>query len=194
MGIEANRVACIVLAAGRSKRFGPADKLAASIDGRPLLHRVLATLNAFDFAQKIVVCQPTTLDSAGLGFDRVDVERAEGLQSDSLRTGLQALYGDPLDGILIALGDMPAVSGAHIRRLLDRFDAHDRRCVVASALGDARVPPALFAVELANELASITGDEGARSLLRQAVAVAVAEAELIDIDTPGDLERASRIR
>lgn len=194
MAIDANRVTCMVLAAGRSERFGPADKLAVDIDGRPLLHHVLATLNAFDFAQKIAVCQPTTLDIAGLGFERVDVERAEGLQSDSLRTGLRALRGDPLGGILIALGDMPAVSSAHIRRLLERFEAHDRRCVIASALGDARVPPALFAMGFANELASMTGDQGARSLLRQAVAVQVAGAELVDIDTPGDLERASRMR
>ncbi len=190
MGIAANQVACIVLAAGRSERFGTADKLAAELCGKPLLHHVLETLNSFDFAQKIVVCQPTTLDVAGLGFDRVDVDRAEGLQSDSLRTGIRALRTAPLAGILFALGDMPAVSRNHIRRLLEQFDAHDERCVVASDMDDARVPPSLFAIGLVDDLADMVGDTGARSLLRKAVLVRASRAELLDVDTPDDLERA----
>jgi molybdenum cofactor cytidylyltransferase len=192
MGIAANQVACIVLAAGRSKRFGTADKLAAELFGRPLLHHVLETLNAFDFAQKIVVCQPTTLDVAGFGFDRADVDSAEGLQSDSLRTGIRALRTAPLAGILFALGDMPAVSHDHIHRLLEQFDAHDERCVVASDLEGARVPPALFAIGLVDDMVGMTGDRGARSLLRKAVSVRASRAELVDVDTPDDLERASK--
>lgn len=192
MGIAANRVACIVLAAGRSERFGPADKLAAQLHGKPLLHHVLETLEALDFAQKLVVCQPTTLSIAGLCFDRVDVDRADGLQSVSLRAGLRALLRAPLAGILVALGDMPAVSRNHIDRLLDRFDPHDERCVVASSIDEVRLPPALFAIGLLDELADMTGDAGARSLLRNAVLVRVARNELLDVDTPDDLERASR--
>lgn len=193
MGIAANRVACIVLAAGRSQRFGPADKLAAQLHGRPLLHHALEMLNGLDFAQKIVVCQPTTPDVADYGFDRVELETADGQQSDSLRAGVRALRPGPLAGILIALGDMPSVSRAHVHHLLDRFEMHDDRCVVASEMDHSRVPPALFAVGLTDELARMTGDRGARPLLRQALSVPVARAELLDVDTLDDLEKASRM-
>jgi molybdenum cofactor cytidylyltransferase len=122
----------------------------------------------------------------------VDVDRAEGLQSDSLRTGIRALRTAPLAGILFALGDMPAVSHDHIHRLLEQFDAHDERCVVASDLEGARVPPALFAIGLVDDMVGMTGDRGARSLLRKAVSVRASRAELVDVDTPDDLERASK--
>jgi molybdenum cofactor cytidylyltransferase len=195
MGIAAGKVACIVLAAGRSERFGDGDKLAAELDGKPLLHRVLAMLGGFDFAQKIVVCQPTTLDLGGLGFDRVEVETTGGLQSDSLRAGIHALQADARAGmlaaILIVLGDMPAVSREHIQRLLDRFEATDARCIVASSTGANRMPPALFGIGLSKDLAGLSGDKGARSLLEEAVPVVAMRAELADIDTLDDLQRIS---
>ncbi len=190
MGIVANSIACIVLAAGRSERYGKADKLAAHLDGKPLLHHVLATLGGFDFTRKIVVCRPDSLDVSGRGFERVDVAAVE--QSASLRAGIVALDDHPCDGILVALGDMPAVTGAHIDRLLACFDPGDDRCVVASTKGDASMPPAVFARGMADELARLTGDQGARPLLRKAVRVVVAEDELIDVDTLADLERLSK--
>ncbi len=193
MGISANRVGCIVLAAGRSERFGPTDKLAADFRGRPLLHHVLETLCAVGFAQKIVVCRPATPDISGLGYDRLEVGPTDSRQSDSLRAGIRTLHAYALDAFLIALGDMPAITEAHINRLLDQFDPDDLRCVIASASGETRGPPALFAAGLAGELASIAGDQGARTLLRRAVAVHAPSAELIDVDTPGDLGRAAEI-
>ncbi len=191
MGIAVNQVACIVLAAGRSTRFGDADKLAAVLHGVPLLHHILAMLDGFDFARKIVVCQPGGPDVSGLGFERLDVAGVDTLQSDSLRAGIGALGARPKGGILLALGDMPAVSRAHIDRLLARFDSGDDRCVVASATGDVCLPPAVFAGGLAGELAGMTGDQGARPLLRGAVPVPVSDTELVDVDTPADLERVS---
>jgi molybdenum cofactor cytidylyltransferase len=191
MGIAANRVACIVLAAGRSERYGHRDKLAAELGGKPLLHHVLSTLNGFDFAQKIVVCRPTTPDVSGKGFDRVETAVSEGLQSDSLRTGIRALHGDRLAGFLIALGDMPAVSREHVQRLLDGFQVHDLRYAIASGAGDVCGPPAVFAIGLTESLARLDGDQGARSLLLGAALIQTSPNELFDVDTPADLERAS---
>jgi len=194
MGIAANKVACIVLAAGRSTRFGDTDKLATLFHGVPLLHHILGTLGRFDFARKIVVCQPAGPDVSALGFDRIEIAGVDTLQSDSLRAGIGALGDHPVAGILLALGDMPAVSRAHIDRLLGRFDPGDDRCVVASAMGDACLPPAVFASGLAGELARMTGDQGARPLLRGAVPIPVSHVELVDVDTPADLERMSTPR
>jgi len=191
MPIAVNKIGCIVLAAGRSERFGKADKLAADLDGKPMLHHVLSMLCSVGFAQQILVCQPATVDVSGLGFERVDIETAGGLQSDSLRAGLRALRTDGLAGILVALGDMPCVSREHIQRLLERFQVDDPRCIVASGSDGVGLPPALFSLALLEDLARMTGDKGARSLLRDAVLVPTEPAELADVDTPEDLERVS---
>ena len=53
------RIAAIVLAAGASRRFGPADKLMADINGVPLLSMVLQRFNRDIFAETIVVIDPT---------------------------------------------------------------------------------------------------------------------------------------
>jgi molybdenum cofactor cytidylyltransferase len=93
--------------------------------------------------------------------------------------------------VVIALADMPRVTATHVYRLLDSADKSD--CVIASSDGTTPHPPALFGADRFDALLDITGDQGARDLIRAGRHVVTTPAELIDVDTPEELEELRRL-
>lgn len=183
--IEAERVALILLAAGRSRRFGADDKLMAPYLGRPLGLHVVVALEAVPFCDRIAVVSETQLDLAPCGYRVVrNDDPAAGL-GRSLRLGMAAAAAGKADAVMIALADMPRVTATHIYRLLDR--AEGSAAIVASSDGVDPRPPALFGSDHFAALLTSQGDIGARELVRRGHHVVTSPAELVDIDTPDQL-------
>lgn len=180
MAIAIERVAVVLLAAGRGERFG-GDKLAAPFRGRPLGEHAAAMLAGLPFAAHIAVIGPSAVDLAALGFDCRRAP-ADAPMSASLKLGIAAAAETGCDACLVALADMPLVPASHIRALLA---AHDG-VLTATLAGDIRMVPALIARSVFASIAALRGDQGARALLRDAPGVAAPPAWLLDIDTPGD--------
>src|SRR3546814_2492452 len=57
---------------------------------------------------------------------------------------------------------------------------------------DLRMPPALFGAEWFEMLQQLNGDQGARSLISRATLVVARPEDLVDIDSPADLERSMK--
>lgn len=185
MAIAAERVTAVLLAAGRGDRFG-GDKLALAFRGQPLGLHAAAMLAAIPFAAHIAVTGPSAVDLAAPGFDcRAAPPGAP--MSLSLKLGVAAAAELDCDACLIMLADMPLVPAAHIRALLA---AHDG-ALTATLSGSTRMVPALISRAAFPLVATLTGDQGARALLRDAPGVAAPPAWLIDIDTPEDAARNS---
>lgn len=183
MAIGVERVAVVLLAAGRSARFG-GDKLAAPFRGRPLGTHAAAMLAAIPFAAHIAVTGPSVVDLAALGFD-CRAAPPDAPMSLSLKIGIAAAEATGCDACLIALADMPMVPAAHIHALLA---AHDG-ALTATLSDEVRMVPAVIARAAFPLVATLSGDQGARALLREALGVAAPPAWLVDIDTPGDAAR-----
>lgn len=180
-GIAPARVVAILLAAGRSRRFGDGDKLGAMLADRPLVHHAAATLARIDFARRIAV----VARGASLALDGFDIVESEGevSQSASLKAGLTAAGG--ADAVLIALGDMPLVTVAHIEALMAAFDGR----VAATRCEGRLMPPALLGPDAMRRAMTVAGDRGARAMLGGGVAVDAAAEMLVDVDTPAMLAR-----
>jgi molybdenum cofactor cytidylyltransferase len=187
--ITAEAVAVVLLAAGRSTRFGSRDKLAAPLGDLPLGLHAARMLAALPFAARIAVVGPAGPDVAAYGFEMVvNADRDVG-QSRSIRLGLARARPVEPEAVLIVLADMPFVSRAHIEALMARFDGtHD---VVGSTDGHHRSPPVLIGAARFPTIAALSGDAGARTLLQTASVVAASPAELADVDTLADLLRVS---
>ena len=194
------RIAALVLAAGRSSRFGRGNKLLVALDGRPLLAHVVGAVVASRLEPVIVVIghESEQMKQVLKGYDIVLVHNRDytGGLSTSLRRGIAALPQD-IDAVLICLADMPAITADHIGRLVGRFDpAHGRRIGVPTYHGK-RGNPVLWDKRFIREMNRITGDIGARELVANHAKL-VYEVEmpdrsvLIDIDTPADLAAAAR--
>lgn len=186
--IDARNIAAILLAAGRSKRFGREDKLMALLGGEPLALHAARTITELAPGRRIAVCESVGCPLAGrlaaLGYEIVVNAHPERGLSQSLARGIAA--ADTAEAALICLADMPFVTTAHLGVLLERFDA-SAAPVIASARGTMPMPPALFARSLFSALQSGEGDRGGRALLSRAALVIADAAELADIDRPSDL-------
>ena len=181
-------VALILLAAGRSRRFGPAHKLEQDLVGTPVGLHVVKTLEALSFAARIAVIGPSAPDYGRFDFRVVENPDPDAGMSGSIALGISAAKAANIGAALIMLADMPLVTESHVRRLLCAYD-HENSIITSVADGKM-MPPTLFGSAHFNRLASLTGDAGARDLLSRAKRIAAPSETMIDIDTPDDLEVA----
>ena len=179
------RTALILLAAGKSERFGLSDKLGAPFLGKPLGYHVVTALAAVPFGTRIAVCDGGELDYAARGYGIVFNDRAEPGVSYSVRLGMRAARAQGCDAVLLALADMPRVTAAHIYRLFDASNGADT--VVASSDGTQPRPPALFGAAHFDTLETLEGDYGARHLILAGKHVVTNADELVDVDTEEEL-------
>lgn len=179
----------IVLAAGRSTRFGRANKLLAPFRGKPLAAHAADAMRGVTLVHRLAVVQDEALVPVFEGFDIVRPEIGSG-QAASVVAGVTRAMSMGAGRVLIALADMPFVDAALMQAVLDRCD--DR--FGAGAVG--YMPPAAFPAARFADLLALTGDRGAGSLLRdlpEGALVAAPPLASLDIDTRDDLERLDQV-
>ena len=166
------RVAAIVLAAGAARRMRGRDKLLEPVAGRPALRAAVEAALASRADTVAVVLQPGAgarrAALAGLDVRLVEApDWAEGMAA-SLRAGLAAVAAEA-DAAVILLADMPEVGAAEIDRLIAAFDPAEGREICRAVSVDG-VPghPVLIGRRFFESLAALTGDRGAREVLRDA--------------------------
>jgi CTP:molybdopterin cytidylyltransferase MocA len=160
------------------------------LGGRPLVAHALSAALGSGLTPVVVVVS----DDRVAGSLPATVQLARNLApeagiSSSLHAGLCALEPDPeIDGAVIGLADQPLVGADAYRRLARAYD-DGARLAVATYEG-VRGNPVLIGREHWPEALALTGDEGARVLLRRLGAVEVrcdGTGEATDVDTPEDL-------
>jgi molybdenum cofactor cytidylyltransferase len=194
---EGQRVAAVILAAGRSTRMGGPNKLLADIGGRPLV-RIAAEEALASRARPVIVVtghqrEKVEAALAGLKVERVhNPDFADGL-STSLKAGLAAVPED-VAGAVILLGDMPQVRASLVDRLIGAFDPERGALVVLPTIAGKRGNPVVWSRRFFPELMGLEGDVGARHLIgRYTEAVTEValtdQAALVDVDTPEALSK-----
>lgn len=188
------RVAAIVLAAGAGRRMRGADKLLEPVDGVPVLARAVAAATGSQADETVVVLPPAATARraavARLGAAVVEApDWTEGMAA-SLRAGLAAVAGRA-DAVVVLLADMPEVGARAVDRLIAAFDPEEGREICRAVTAEG-VPghPVLFGRRFFETLASLTGDRGAREVIRDAgefvTEVTTGEGAVVDLDTPED--------
>jgi molybdenum cofactor cytidylyltransferase len=193
------QVAGLVLAAGRSRRMAPLNKLlVADSQGVAMVTRVVDNVIASGVRPVLVVTghERERVEEALAGRPILFVhaeDYAEGL-SASLKAGLAALPPEP-EGVLVALGDMPLVDSGVMARLLAAFDPEEGRAIVQPTFRGKQGNPVLWGREFLPEMMAITGDVGARQLVGKhadrLIEVEVADDGVLrDFDTVDSLKTA----
>jgi len=178
----------VLLAAGKSQRFGDiGSKLDQEFLGKPLGLHVAVALEDMPFRERLAVIGGQELDYARHGFRVEHNPDREAGMATSVQIGVRRAQELGAEAVLIALADMPRVTAAHIYRIFDASEGD--MTVVASSDGVAPKPPALFGSGQFQCLLDLAGDTGARELVKGGRHVVTTPAELIDVDTPGELER-----
>lgn len=190
-----NKVYMAVLAAGASRRFGEKDKLAARFRGKPLGEHVCdnAPMDRFAKGNAVVITaiidHPCRTAWEKAGFQLALNARADDGMGTSVALAALLAMQAKANALLIALADMPFVPRAHFEYFIAACRKPDD--IIASKSGAARMPPAIFGRNRIDALTRLSGDTGARALLKDARTIECPPEWLIDIDTPEALARHS---
>lgn len=169
----------LVLAAGRATRFfasgGQVNKLQASLAGVPVLDHVLRAVEASGLAVHIV------RSAAGEGM------------GDSIAAGVRATAH--ANGWLVLPGDLPLITPSSLQQVAQALAEHT---VVVPFYQGQQGHPVGFNAECFAQLAALTGEKGAASVVRsrreaeQVLRLELDDVGIVsDIDTLTDLARAA---
>ena len=184
-------VGVLLLAAGRSRRYGSDKRLAIMEDGRRLLDVSVSRVISSGLPLLVCVGKGDTELLADLTSRHIPCVASPNCASGMGSTLADGMASVPTSwtAVIIALADMPMIESATYR-------------LVANALGQGRIVTPVYQGQRGHpvgfdqcyfdSLKSLCGDQGARHLLdtnRAAVfALQVNDAGvLVDVDTPGHL-------
>jgi molybdenum cofactor guanylyltransferase len=192
------RVGAVVLAGGRSSRFG-SDKLAADFDGRPLLRHAIDGVRAIAGVVVVVVAPgaaPPLPDGVRVAHDARPFDGPLA----GLAAGLAAI-GPDVERVVVVGGDMPRLVPAVLRRLVAALVGDPAAVLAVLAVGDDR-PPLPMAIDARRGTVAVTdllerGERRLRALTEDQGPVVVPEvawraddpagSSLLDIDEVADL-------
>ena len=186
------RLGCVVLAAGRSRRFGE-NKLLQPLGGRPVLAHALSALPRERFERVVVVTSSREVEELCHERGFSCLRYPGGPQSESIRLGIGDMR--EMDGCLFVMGDQPLCTRESMENMVDAFLYHPE-AVIRLAWGNTSCSPVLFPQKYFASLEGLRGEQGGMwvvgSMKAKVILVqAKDEGELWDIDTRQDLERAA---
>ncbi len=193
-----DRMACVILAAGESKRFG-SPKLAAGFGRGTLLGAVLrnARSSGFDSIFLVVGHQADMLllSLGEAALNGVEIVRNPAFRSgmgSSVRAGIEAVESRGFDSAAIMLGDKPLAGPETIGPVLHAY-RRSAASICAAVCSGTPGHPAVFRKRFFADLKVIPGDRGARGIMEancdRVLAVDVDPSTQQDVDVRDDLER-----
>lgn len=184
----------ILLAAGKSERFGSNKLLHPVTDNRPMLLVTAGKLVSVLPGSIVVINQQLislTAELEQLGLHVVVNEQAEQGMGSSIACGVGASASQQASGWLIMLADMPYIKTETITLLADRLD-HDAN-IIAPTYNEQRGHPVGFDQCFKDELLALDKDTGARQIIKNHQD----QLELLTVDDAGvimDVDQASDLR
>lgn len=160
------RLGAVLLAAGRSRRFGREDKLLADAGGQTMLSRALAVLLEIeaDARAAVVSSEEAERIARKAGFDIVLNDAPGAGLSYSIALGARWARAKGCDALLLAVADQPLLTAQSLAELIDAYRQHGHLACLADETH--RGNPAVFSLAYADELLALRGDCGAKAVLR----------------------------
>lgn len=185
------RLACVLLAAGESARFG-SPKQIAKVNDKPMLVTSLKKIEASNIDSVFVALGGNCKLVEAVLPRETEIIKVENWQrgiGKSIAHSVRHVADAGFTHALIALSDQVAITTDAYNQLLEMSEANPKAIVAAKYAGIIGAP-CIFPKTFFDELRLMDNDKGARSLLKQyseyLLEVSIPEAG-IDIDTPQEL-------
>jgi len=188
------KIAAVILAAGEASRFGKPKQM-LSLRGESLVSRSCrVAIEAGCSTVTVVLGAYSEEILKGEEFSSIRVlknEHWERGMGESLALGVRAIGDDDWDGLVVMLADQVAVSVDSLKCVMEVFK-EDREKIVISKNQEVSGPPTIFPYRFTEELMKLSGDVGAKHLIKNHAQDVIAvnhEESYWDIDTPDDWRR-----
>ena len=180
-----NVISAIILAAGRSQRYGR-DKRLELIEGVPMFLRTALKFKGL-VPDTFVVLGPNDSDHERMLKEHGITSKR--FQDAALGMGHSLAYAigqrHLSQGWLVTPADMPFIQTATVQKVLAAIQTHT---LVAPTYKGQRGHPVWFEQRYLNALCALSGDKGARSILNDPYLIPVDDPGcVVDIDRPEDL-------
>ncbi len=193
MAVAASSIGALLIAAGGSTRLGQPKQL-VDVRGEPMVRRQARLLLALQPACVVVVTGAAGTDVAaavnGLEVTRIhNPDWAEGM-GRSIACGIRAMP-ERVRGALLLLVDQYRLEAEDLHALIERW-SEDPQSVALAGWDGERGPPTLFPRSLFERLSRLSGDQGARPVLKRfrgRQQVVPLPNAAVDLDTAADLAR-----
>lgn len=191
------KISAILLAAGESRRMGDINKLHMPIDGLPLLRRSVETLLAAELGEIVVVLGHDRANTQallkGLPVSTVFNKDYESGQMTSVHCGLGSLE-QAFEGVIIALGDQPALTVSDIDHLIDAFFTRNGGEVVIPEYEGNRGNPIIISNRCQQDIVTGKYNFGCRRFIEDNPELVrtvkmPGPSVVIDLDTPMDYRK-----
>lgn len=193
-------LSAIILAAGKSVRTSPTNKLLLPFQSKDIIKTVVDEIMSINFKDILVVTgfEEARIRTALQGNPVQFVHNSdfnEGMGT-SIRTGVLHSSQDA-DGYIIVLGDMPWIDRGILKSMIQSFYKNPVSAIVVPVYKRRRGNPVIFSRKYRDKLSKLGGDSGARSVIQgfedQVIEVpAKKERLLMDIDTVEDYENGTQ--
>lgn len=183
----------VIVAGGRSTRFGERDKVLAELAGIPMIRRVAERLSMV-VDTLILNCRADQTAAIERVLAGLEVEFAEDTDPDSgpmagVHTGLRAL---DTDYAAVVAADMPLVEPRFLSHLFDRTAGHD--AAIPRHDGWLQPTQAVYRTDTMADACATSlsrGDRALRAALSSLDPVVIEEAELPDHVAPATFTNAN---
>ncbi|MBP6063039.1 MAG: putative selenium-dependent hydroxylase accessory protein YqeC [Fusobacteriaceae bacterium] len=190
------KISAIGLFSGLSKRMGK-DKLLIQYKGKSLIMHIIEKLNKINFYEKLFVSTPSKIEllKGYLTDNWILVENIEPEigQSQSIKLGIESLNNNFIESYMFFTGDQPFLTEETILELIkESLKPENIYKVMIPYIGKSSFSPVIFPSKYKDNLLSIKGDKGGKSVIKDDSEIEKiyfeTQRDFIDIDTEEDLK------
>ena len=190
------KTAILVLAAGASSRMNEIKQVLPYKDST-LLGNALKMAKMSKSAQVFCVLGANK-EEIQQKVDFLDIEIIENKEwsaglGKSIAVGVATIDKNrKYDSVLVMLGDQPFITSRYLDQLISKFNENQSQ-IIATNYSCRPGVPAVFPRQKFSELIKLSGDSGAKLILKNQANIIKLDAEnTFDIDSPEDYKKISR--
>ena len=186
----------ILLAAGKSERFGKKNKLSEIVNGKPLINNILDTLlEIFDTSELTIIVGHEQKIIKNL----INNEEIKILENINYKKGIGTSISlavknleSHINGAMIIPADMPYITSKDLINLENKFWECNCEKVIIPQYNSKTGNPVILPKIYFNTLKKLKDDFGARTLIAEKdfITIKTGFGTILDIDTRDELDKA----
>ena len=193
---KSTNIVIVLLAAGKSSRFGSPKQLLKWKESNLLQHALETAKGSLATHITLVLGSNYDLITENIDANSVEVIRnvswEKGLGS-SIAFGVKSVMkiNPKVDGVLVMLGDQPLINSEYLNKIIASFYSNRKQIIASTYDNNKQGVPALFDACYFNELIELNDDQGAKRLIKKHstnVKTIKCDIQNLDIDTLEDYE------